>query len=185
MDGMEMFELEEAETDFDDLNHNLQLCCTALTHDGVRKDGRASVRSHALRVLLIGDEPIAIDEFVSLVHRWGHEARAAYDGPTALREAAAQRPDVVLLKMEMSFSNQCQVARQLRSYFPNHNCFIIALTARATADRRQQCQAAGIDLLLIRPVDPAVVETLLMLESVLVNRSWVESMTGFANHEQF
>jgi CheY-like chemotaxis protein len=100
----------------------------------------------------------------------GHGAHAAPDGVAALRVAASPHPDVVLLDMETLSMDGCQVAKHLRSAYVSEDCLIIAVTDRADDAHRRLCMEAGIDLLLIKPVDPEVVETLLMLECVRVNR---------------
>ena len=57
------------------------------------------------------------------------------------------------------------------SISPSKECFIIAVTGGTDERGRRQCAEAGIDLVLIKPVDSSVVETLLMLECERVNRS--------------
>jgi CheY-like chemotaxis protein len=152
----------------------------ALTLDRARKVGRAIASRRALRVLVVDDDQDAADALDRLVRRWGHAARLAYDGRTGLKVAAAQHPDVVLLAMEMRLLEGCQVARQLRRDFPRKECFIIAVTEFGDDQRRRQYSEAGIDLVLIKPVDPSVLETLLMLECVRMNRSQTDSTAGLA-----
>jgi CheY-like chemotaxis protein len=110
------------------------------------------------------------ESLVRRVRRSGQAARMAHNGLAALRVAAAQHPDVVLLDMEMPFMDGHEVARHLRLDFPRRACFIIAVTARTADERRQHNIESGIDLRLIKPLDPSVVETLLLLECELVNR---------------
>jgi len=149
---------------------NQLACRQALTHDRASRVGRISAGRRALRVLVVDDEQHTADGLVGLVSRWGHAARWAYDGATGLKVAAAQHPDVALLDLEMPFMDGCEVARQLRLDFPRTECFIIAFTAWADERCRQQCSAAGIDLVLVKPVDPPVLETLLMLEFARATR---------------
>jgi DNA-binding response OmpR family regulator len=104
------------------------------------------------------------------VRRWGHATRTARDAPAALRAAAVQRPDVVVLNFDLPGLNGCRAARQLRRDMANKACLLIAVTAWADGSRRQHGIEAGIDLLLVRPVPPAILETLLLLECVHVNR---------------
>ena len=124
-----------------------------------------------LRVLIVDDEQNASGGLARLVRRWGHEVRTAGDVPAALRVAAVQRPDVVLLNFDLPGLNGCRAARRLRRDMANKACLLIAVTGWADGNRRQHCVEAGIDLLLVAPVPPAVVETLLLLECVHVNRS--------------
>jgi CheY-like chemotaxis protein len=154
----------------------------ALTHDRVITDGHGWAGRRALRVLVVDDDKDTADGLVWLVRRWGHAARMAYDGAGALRVAADQHPDIVLLDVEMPLIDGCHVARQLRLASPRRECFIIAITGGADERGRRQCLEAGIDLVLIKPVDSSVVETLLMLECERVNRSPTDDPVGLADH---
>jgi CheY-like chemotaxis protein len=159
----------------DAFNRNQLVCRQALTNDRKRKVGRVATSRRLLRVLIVDDEQDTADTLARLIRYWGHAARSAYGGATALREAASQHPDVVLLDIEMPRLDGCEVARQLRRDFPGNQCLIIAVTGSADRRRRGQCVDAGIDLVLIKPVDPSVLETLLMLERVRMNRPQTDS----------
>lgn len=139
-------------------------------HRGLSQDGRDGSGGRVLRVLVVDDARDTTNSLADRVRRWGHATLMADDGPTALRVAATGNPDVVLLNLAMPFMEGCQVARQLRLDRPGGDCLIIACAGQADDERRRQYTEAGIDLLLIKPVDPAVVETLLLLECVRANR---------------
>ena len=164
--------------DSDAFQRNELVCRKALTHDRASKVGQVRSNRRALQVLVVDDEQDTTDGLVSLVRRWGHAVRFAYDGACALKVAAAQHPDVVLLDIEMPLMDGCQVARQLRRDFSRKACFLIAVTGDAGDERRRQCNEAGIDLVLVKPANPSVLETILMLECERVNRSWSDNATG-------
>ncbi len=165
--------------DSEAFNRNQLLCREELTHDGVRQVERVSLSRRMLRVLVVDDEQDSADTLTWLVRCWGHSARSAYDGGIAVQMAVDQNPDVVLLDIAMPLTDGCQVARQLRLDL-HKDCLIIAITGHADEQCRRQCNEAGIDLVLIKPVDPSVVETLLMLEYVRVNRSQSDNTAGLA-----
>ncbi len=170
-------------TDSNASNRHQLSCRKALVHENVSEAGCDSVVPQVLRVLVVDDEQDTADSFAWLVGSWGHAASFAYNGAAALKAAAEQRPDVVLLDIEMPIVDGCQVARQLRVDVPRDECFIIAITGRADHRRRQQCVEAGVDLVLIKPVSPSVVETLLLLECVHVNRRRTQQV--FNNRTSF
>jgi CheY-like chemotaxis protein len=114
-----------------------------------------------LQVLVVDDDQDTADGLVWLVRRWGHAVRIAYDGGIALQVAADQCPDVVLLDLEMPLMDGCQVATQLRLDLPKTECFIIVVTGDTDERGRRECLEAGIDLVLIKPVNSSIVETLL------------------------
>lgn len=170
----------------DAFNRNQLLCREQLLRDRLREAGRITAIPHVLQVLVVGDERAAADQLAQEVHSWGHAVRAAYDGASALKVAADQQPDVVLLDVSLPLENGCQLAQQLRVDLPRAKSFIItAVAGRPDAECFEQTCAAGIDLLLVKPVDPSVMETLLMLERERLNRSPVESAAGVAAEGAF
>jgi len=160
-----------AETSSDAFNRNQLLSCRPATAGGAREADPGGAGRRALQVLVIDDDQDTADGLVWLVRRWGHAARIAYDGGIALQVAADQRPDVVLLDLEMPLMDGCQFATQLRLNFPKTECFIIVVTGDADARGRRECLEAGIDLVLIKPVNSSIVETLLMQVRQRLDRS--------------
>ena len=118
-----------------------------------------------LRVLIVDDHRATADTLSSLVAKWGHDVRRAYDGVTGLALAAAYQPDVLLLDILMPDVSGIEVAMQVRRQDRLKHCFIIAVTGRTDAKHRSRCYEAGVDLLLIKPVAPPHMQTLLILES--------------------
>jgi len=125
---------------------------------------------HLLRVLIVDDHHANADTMSTLVARWGHDVRRAYDGATGLALAAAFRPDVLLLDMLMPDVSGFEVARQVRRQDRLQPCFIIAVTGRTDAPHWHECYEAGVDLFLMKPVAPANMQTLLGLESAHIRR---------------
>ena len=128
-----------------------------------------AAQRQVVKVLVVDDDEDTADGLGRLVRRWGHAARLAYAGDIALQVACEQRPNVVLLDVQMPNMDGRELARQLRLDRGSEECLIIAITGDTDEPGRRQCHEAGIDLVLIKPVDPAVIETLLLLESERVN----------------
>ena len=149
----------------------------ASTRNTSSESDRVGAGARVLRVLVVAAEQGSANAFLRQVRYAGHGAHAAPDGLAALRVAAAWRPDVVLLDMETPLMDGCQVAKHLRSDYLSEDCLIIAFAEWVDDARRKPCLEAGIDLLLSMPVDRDVVETLLMLECVRVNRRRVRRLT--------
>ena len=152
-----MCELEPAKMAGSDAFNRQQISETTGNDSHRGSSGRVwRAGPRTLRVLVVDDEQDTADGLVKLVSRWGHAARWAYDGATGLKVAAAQHPDVVLLDLEMPFMDGCEVARQLRLDIPKYQCFIIGVTGWADEQCRRQCTEAGIDLVLLKPVEPSL-----------------------------
>lgn len=121
--------------------------------------------SDLLRVLIVDGWYDTANMMSMLVDEWGYDVRQAYDGPSGLELAVEYQPDVLLLDTSMPDNSGLELARQVRLQPELADCFMIAVTGRTDAGHRAQCEDAGIDLFLIKPVDPSILQTLLMLES--------------------
>jgi len=124
-----------------------------------------------LRVLVVDDYPASADTMAMLVDAWGHDVRRAYNGTTGVALAAAYQPDVLLLDLLMPGMSGLDVARQVRQRIRLNRCFMIAVTGHTNAGHRLQCEEAGIDLFLIKPVTPSILQALLIWESEYILRS--------------
>lgn len=140
------------------------VCGTVTPYD----DGLATWR--ALRVLIVDHQQDIAGGLFSLAGRWEHTFRMAYHSQADLILAADELPDVVLLNLELPSMVGRRLARQLRLDSPQSDCLIIAFAEWADDECRRQCGEAGIDLLLDKPVDPSVLDVVLGLESVRINR---------------
>jgi CheY-like chemotaxis protein len=123
-----------------------------------------------LRVLVIDDDRDCVEAICRLVNLWGHDHRRAYDAVSGLEVAATFRPDLILLDIGMPGIDGCQMAREIRLNPRLQHCFIVAVTGHGDESQRDICRAAGVDLMLVKPVDPVVLETLLGLEDEYANR---------------
>jgi DNA-binding response OmpR family regulator len=135
---------------------------------------RLMVGRQGLRVMVTDNDQESADDIAWRLHCWGHDSIVTYDGASALRSAGVQRPQVVLLNLEMSCIDGLKVARYLRLDFATDECFIIGVTRHTDDQQREASIPAGVDLLLIKPVKMMVLETLLMLECDRVHRMQVE-----------
>jgi CheY-like chemotaxis protein len=120
-----------------------------------------SKRSRPLRVLAADDDVDTTDSLALLLKLWGHEARVAYDAPAALMTALVYRPDVVLLDIALPWMDGYQVAKQLRRHTTFENALLVALTGYGQEKDFGRSGAAGLDLHLVKPVDPESLRELL------------------------
>jgi two-component system, OmpR family, response regulator len=107
-----------------------------------------------LRVLVVEDYPDAATSTALLLKLFGHEVDVAGDGPTALRAAAAFAPDVVLLDIGLPGMDGYEVARRLSSQATARRPFFIAVSGYSQSPDRRLAMEAGIDMHLLKPVDP-------------------------------
>jgi signal transduction histidine kinase len=115
----------------------------------------------ARRVLVVDDNADAADSLALLLRVDGHEVRVAYDGPAALQEAAAFRPEVVLLDIGLPRMDGYEVARRLRGQAELKEALLVAVTGYGQDEDRRRAEEAGFDAHLVKPTDPAVLHELL------------------------
>src|SRR5437879_548958 len=82
-----------------------------------------------LRVLVVDDNKDTADSLAALISRWGFSAKAAYDGPGALRCAEDLNPNIVLLDICLPGMNGWQLAAQLQASACAANAFYMAVSA--------------------------------------------------------
>jgi two-component system OmpR family response regulator len=107
-----------------------------------------------LRVLVVEDVADTSDTLVLLLHLEGHEVWVASDGPAALRQAGECEPDVVLLDLRLPGLDGWEVARRLCRQRLKKRPLLVAVTGYGQECDRRCSAEAGIDLHLVKPVDP-------------------------------
>ena len=117
--------------------------------------------SGPLLVLLVEDNPAAAEGLRELLALWGHEVSFAADGETALRAAAGEPPDVVLLDLGLPGMDGFEVARRLRRLPGLADVLLVAVTGYGQERDRERTREAGFDVHLLKPVAPEDLRRLL------------------------
>ncbi|MEN8205372.1 MAG: ATP-binding protein [Pseudomonadota bacterium] len=111
------------------------------------------------RVLLVDDDVRNLLALTPLLEQWGLDVMAAGDGEEALETLATADPfDVLLMDIMMPGMDGYEVIRQLRRQPGFADLPVIALTARAGDEDRQQCLAAGANDCVVKPLEPQVLK---------------------------
>jgi CheY-like chemotaxis protein len=121
-----------------------------------------------LHVLIVEDHAGTAISLAALLRADGHRVDLASTGLAALEQADALTPDVVLLDLGLPGLDGWEVARRLHRMAGEKMPLLVAITGHGLdADRRRSDQA-GIDLHLVKPVDPEELQKLLrMFQAVL------------------
>lgn len=106
------------------------------------------------RVLVVDDNVDAADMLVMMLQMFGHEAKASYSGQAALATAVEYGPDFILLDIGLPDMNGYEVAKRLRQLQQITNVRLIAITGYGQDEDRRRSKEAGMDLHLVKPVDP-------------------------------
>lgn len=106
-----------------------------------------------MKILLVEDHEEIWDFLSRRLKRRGYDVTVATDGQQAVDKARAERPDIVLLDMNLPILDGWTVAGLIRSSPDTAKTPIIALTAHAMSGDREKAIAAGCDDYHPKPVD--------------------------------
>ena len=107
-------------------------------------------------VLVVEDMDSLRAALVSELRRAGvSQVLEASEGDTALRLFTEQRPDLVLLDIQLPGMDGYAVAQALRACKTLPNLPIVAVTSYAMPGDRERCLASGCDGYIEKPIDPA------------------------------
>jgi DNA-binding response OmpR family regulator len=102
------------------------------------------------RVLVVEDDEEIAQVLQRSLRLDGYEVRLAGDGETALEEASAYHPDLVILDLGLPRLDGIEVARRLRAA---DDVPILMLTARDAVESRVEGLDSGADDYLVKPFE--------------------------------
>jgi two-component system cell cycle response regulator DivK len=83
----------------------------------------------------------------------GFEMLVAENGATGYDKAVTEKPDVILMDLDLPVMDGWEASRQLKSNLATRHIPIIALTAHAMSGSREKALASGCDEFDIKPID--------------------------------
>jgi len=103
-------------------------------------------------VLVVDDEPTIADVVARYLQRAGYRTRIAGDGPDALAQIGAERPDLVVLDLMLPGMDGLEVMRRMHE---TERVSVILLTARGEPSDRVIGLRLGADDYVVKPFSPA------------------------------
>ena len=116
-------------------------------------DQKALSSARLPSVLIVDDSRDSANSLSSLIGAHGYKVHVAYDWAIALEAAKAHLPDIILLDLGMPEMDGIHLALLLREDEQLKDKLLVAVTGYADDEHRQQCEAAGFDYVLPKPVD--------------------------------
>ena len=128
---------------------NVEGCGTPVTTPTYR-------HQESLHVLIAEDSHVNQEVARMMVDDFGHTYRLVGDGEEAIEALGEENFDVVLMDIQMPRKDGVSATEEIRdpfSFVLDHQIYVIALTASTIADEQAKFRAAGMDLIVPKPVD--------------------------------
>jgi len=113
------------------------------------------------KVLVVDDIESNRLLLINILEPLGFELTQARDGQEAIEKAKAFVPDVILMDLRMPGLDGWEAVRQIRQIPSLAQTYIIAISASASQADRLNCEDAGIDAFLVKPIEWSVLTDLL------------------------
>ena len=107
------------------------------------------------RILLIEDNDLNRYLVTFLMEKHGFQVVAAPDGPAGISMAQEEKPDLILLDIQLPGMDGYAVARTLRQDSSLESVPLVAVSSYAMAGDRERALAAGFDGYLEKPIEPS------------------------------
>jgi two-component system, sensor histidine kinase len=118
------------------------------------RDGNQDSLSNARlpSLLIVDDSRDSANSLSSLCGAHGYQVDVAYDWALALETAKTHLPDIILLDLGMPEMDGIHLALLFREDEQLKDKVLVAVTGYADDKHRQQCETAGFDGVLAKPV---------------------------------
>jgi two-component system cell cycle response regulator DivK len=104
------------------------------------------------RVLIVEDNPANMKLSSLLLHNAGHSVLCAVDAETGLTMARADRPDLILMDIQLPGMDGLAATALLKQDPETAGIPIIALTAMAMKADQKKSEVAGCDAYIAKPL---------------------------------
>jgi signal transduction histidine kinase/DNA-binding response OmpR family regulator len=127
------------------------------------RTGERLADRHPLRVLVAEDNVVNQKVALAMLRHLGYRADLAADGVEAVEAVRRVPYDVVLMDLQMPQLDGIDATRQIiAEHSKDRRPRIVALTANAFEDDREQCLAAGMDDYVSKPLKTETLEAALV-----------------------
>ena len=106
------------------------------------------------RVLIIDDDKTMVTLMTALLRKAGFEALAAFDGASGFMVAQKQRPDLILLDVQMPAGGGEAVWKRLHASAHTQGIPVVYVTGTDTPGFAVEAEAQGAAGVIKKPFDP-------------------------------
>ena len=123
------------------------------------------------KILIVEDNEENRDSLSRRLQRRGFEVLMAADGKVGVAMAQSEKPDLILMDMNMPELDGWEATRQIKAAAETQELPVIALTAHAMSGDRDRALGVGCADYHTKPVD--FPKLLAQIEAILQNRAAV------------
>lgn len=127
---------------------------------------------HRIRILLVDDYSDALKVWSETLVALGYDVLTAGTGERAVELTALERPDAIVLDLDLPGISGCEAARRIRRLSVSRWVPLIAATGSSDAARLEEARGSGFDSILTKPCEAGdlmfEIERLLDLREVTV-----------------
>ena len=105
-------------------------------------------------VLLVEDNEDNRIVYSTILRYYGYRVLEAHNGVEGVSLAREAHPDLILMDIGLPELDGWEATRRIKADAATRKIPVVALTAHALAEHRQQAIAAGCDGYLAKPVEP-------------------------------
>ncbi len=105
------------------------------------------------RVLLVDDNPDALESLQMLLEHVGYEVEVAADGHDGIERLRSWHPDVALIDIGLPDIDGYELVARVRAMNLETRPLLVAVTGYGQPEDRQRALSAGFDVHLTKPVD--------------------------------
>lgn len=110
-----------------------------------------------MKVLAVEDNPINMKLLKLVLKKYGHDAIEAATGGEALAKAGSEKPDLILMDIQLPDMDGLEATRRIRNLPSMRNVPIIAITSYAMAGDREKIMEAGCNGYFEKPINPLTI----------------------------
>ena len=135
------------------------------------------------RILIVEDSPQNMRLMEMTLKAKNYTLLKATDGEEALDMATRERPDLIIMDVQLPKLNGLEVTRKLRDTVEFSHIPIIAITAFAMKGDKEKAIEAGCDAYLPKPINTRQLPG--MIAEMLLQQQKIKSSTnGYGNGKQ-
>jgi two-component system cell cycle response regulator DivK len=106
------------------------------------------------RILVVEDQEDNRQILRDLLSSFGYEMMEAWDGESGVKTAKEQRPDLILMDIQLPLMDGYEATRRIKADPELKNIPIIVVTSYALSGDDGKARAAGCDAYVTKPYSP-------------------------------